>query len=145
MLRTRNLLTLVAILLIFQACHKRGATENTATQNPMAKALISSSLPDTASAPVTIDSLKVSGQQLIVTVSYSGGCENHSFDLYFDGMYAKSLPAQATLQLYHRNNGDACRSLISEELRFDLSSMKPPGGKSIILKVGGHRAEYHLK
>jgi hypothetical protein len=119
--------------------------QSSASANTADKKLIIAEAPAAESSPITIDSMRVLGKTLILNVSYSGGCEKHEFDLYFNGMYAKSLPVQANLHLFHNNNGDACRKLEMKELRFDISEMKPPGGNSIILKLAGQQTTYTLK
>jgi hypothetical protein len=140
-----KLLILLSAIFLFAGCHKRKAEQTTVQNDTKNKKLIMAELPATESSPVTVDSMRVQDQTLILNVSYSGGCEEHSFDLYFNGMYAKSLPVQANLQLYHQGNGDACRKLEMKELKFDISEMKPPGGNSIVLKLAGLQATYNIK
>ena len=94
----------------------------------------------------TIDSAKTNGDILSLFINYSGGCKTHSFDLYSNSLYAKSLPPQTTVYLKHKNNGDACRELIIEELRFNISQLKYSGKKTVIINVGkNHRVYYSYK
>lgn len=72
----------------------------------------------------------ISGDILTLTVSYGGGCQEHQFNAYFNGIYMKSLPPKATIYIEHINNGDNCRKIVEETLRFDLSAVKYPGHSS---------------
>lgn len=58
---------------------------------------------------------------LLVHIKYSGGCEEHGFELYMSPpVFAESNPVQADLYLRHDAAGDVCRALINRELKFDL-------------------------
>ena len=92
-----------------------------------------------------VDSMKINNDTLSVFVNYSGGCKEHSFDLYSNGMYAKSLPPQLSLCLRHTNNGDACRKLIMKELKFTINNLKYQGKNTVILKLGDKKATYVSK
>lgn len=59
-----------------------------------------------------------------LTAQYSGGCEEHIFELYWDGLFMESNPVQVNLQLSHNSNNDVCRALITEIVYFDLSLLK---------------------
>lgn len=59
-----------------------------------------------------------------LTNRYGGGCEEHIFDLYWDGLFMESNPVQVNLQLSHNSNNDVCRALITEKVFFDLSLLK---------------------
>ncbi len=71
---------------------------------------------------------------LSIRVEYSGGCEDHDFELWASPFFEKSDPPRKRLFIKHEDNGDACRSVIEDTLRHDLSSMKTP----VILKLEGH-------
>lgn len=66
--------------------------------------------PDAPDEPPVIVS-----DSLLVLVSYSGGCENHDFDLDID-----TARDTTRLWLRHDNGGDNCEALIHERLAFDL-------------------------
>ncbi|MFA4852105.1 MAG: S-layer homology domain-containing protein [Candidatus Gracilibacteria bacterium] len=59
---------------------------------------------------------------LFVNVGYGGGCEEHDFDLMWDGSFEDS--ENASLYLIHEGNDDACEAYANETLEFDLSSIK---------------------
>lgn len=52
---------------------------------------------------------------LYVQVSYSGGCENHDFDLDME-----TARDTTRLWLRHNNGGDSCEALLLDRLAFDL-------------------------
>ena len=94
-------------------------------------------------ASYSVDSLAISGDILSVFVNYSGGCKEHSFELLSNGMYAKSMPPQATVCLKHTNNDDACRKLVMQELKFNVSGIKYKGGNgTTVIKLGDRQVTY---
>lgn len=140
--------------LLFYSCHKKQITQATNEKTGVNQAEI----PEIKNAVVnaeadmtntgamyTVDSMKIDNDVLSVFVNYSGGCKDHSFDLYSNGMYAKSLPPQLSLCLKHTNNGDACRKLIMKELKFNVSNLKYAGKNTVILKLGDKRVTYATK
>jgi len=78
---------------------------------------------------------EMEGECLKVVATYSGGCQEHAFDLVWNGRMTKSLPPVATLFLSHNGNGDNCRSVRSETLYFDLKGFGDQGGDVIDLQV----------
>lgn len=145
--------------LLFYGCHKKQITQTTNTSSPSEKNGVNqTAIPEIKNAIVnteidmtntggmyTVDSMKIDNDVLSVFVNYSGGCKEHSFDLYSNGMYAKSLPPQLSLCLKHTNNGDACRKLIIKELKFNISNLKYAGKNTVILKLGDKRVTYATK
>ena len=79
--------------------------------------------------------MSVEKDVLNVVVSYSGGCEEHEFNGYFSGGWAKSLPPQASIEFEHLNpNNDACRSMVKDTLRFNAKPLQFPGANEVIVK-----------
>jgi hypothetical protein len=72
----------------------------------------------------TLESSSINKDILTLDVSYGGGCEEHSFILKWNGGFDKSLPAQASLYLFHDSHNDTCKALITKVLKFDLSPIK---------------------
>jgi hypothetical protein len=95
-------------------------------------------------APFTVKSVKVKGDILNIEVEYSGGCEKHEFDLFFNGIYMKSMPPKAGLILVHKNNDDNCRQLITETLKFDLTPTRYGDTKdyTIIFSLNNFKDEF---
>lgn len=69
----------------------------------------------------SLTSLEIEDDVLVLNVRYSGGCEQHLFDLVWSGGFLKSLPPQVDLHLIHDANEDGCEALIAKNLRFDLT------------------------
>lgn len=79
----------------------------------------------------------IEGNILTIVVSYSGGCNEHDFKLYFDGNYMKSLPPKVNFILTHDNKGDACRSIVEKTLKFDISKAQYVGSNEMYISVEG--------
>ena len=91
-----------------------------------------------------LEGLAIDDQTLVVTLSYSGGCETHEFQACWDGSFMESFPVQARIGLQHNGHGDACEAWITEELRIPLSSMRESyvegygeGPAEIIIGIAG--------
>lgn len=80
--------------------------------------------PEQLGASVTILSHSIEDRYLTLQIGYSGGCEEHSFDLSTDMSFMGASPPAATLYLVHHDNGDACEEYITETVMFDLSSVR---------------------
>jgi hypothetical protein len=140
--------TILLSVVFLGACHKKemsktgrststSAQENKNTLPKIKDATIDAGIDVmNTGAAYHIDSTQVNGDILSVFVNYSGGCQEHSFELYSNGMYAKSLPPQLLLCLRHDNKEDACRELINQELKFNIIKLKYPGKNTVILKLG---------
>lgn len=61
---------------------------------------------------------------LAVTLSYSGGCEDHEFTLVASDAFAESYPVQLEVSLAHEANGDRCRAYLTETYGFDLTPIQ---------------------
>jgi len=94
---------------------------------------------ENGSDPIKILDAKIIKNQLILSVSYSGGCEKHNFKITGDSSISKSLPPIRSVELFHFANGDACKKLIIEELLIDLSELayKQEEGSEIYLSLNG--------
>lgn len=68
--------------------------------------------------------VRITGDVLEATVSYGGGCAEHTFALVFANVFLESLPVQMRGLLSHDARGDPCRALLTRTLRFDLTPLK---------------------
>lgn len=66
-------------------------------------------------------SAEVVDSVLHVTVSYSGGCREHSFELVWPEAIIMIFPPQFNVILLHDSNNDLCEAAITETLIFELS------------------------
>lgn len=87
---------------------------------------------------IRITDVSLEKNVLTLYVEYSGGCgdQKHTFELLGSSMIQKSLPPKRGVKLFHDNNGDDCRSLIQDTLKFDISPLAYTGGE-IILQLEG--------
>ncbi len=144
-----------ALSVLFSACHKKAMTASIAssttnkasskTTTEIKSVIVDHKLDimNIGGATVNVDSLAISGDILSVFVNYSGGCKEHSFDLYSNAMYAKSLPPKLKLFLKHTNNDDGCRELVNAELKFNIVGTK--SGKSLSIQVANKFIKYESK
>ena len=91
------------------------------------------------SDPLTIDSLRLEGNTLFMTVTYSGGCAEHKFQVIGSPAVMKSLPPKRSVQIAHDANGDSCRGMVTRILEIDLTNIayNPTPGSEIILLFKG--------
>jgi hypothetical protein len=74
--------------------------------------------------PLHFRSARIVGDSLVATVSYGGGCREHTFALVFSTVFMESHPVQVRGLLSHDADGDLCRALLTRTLRFDLTPLK---------------------
>jgi hypothetical protein len=65
----------------------------------------------------------IDGDELVLNVTYGGGCEEHIFAGCFS-QFTELEPYMVDIQVGHDAQGDACRGLMSEERRFSLEVLK---------------------
>ena len=113
-------------------------------------AIIIDSTSDTTKKQSTSDAFKILdakiiGNYLHLNVSYSGGCEKHSFKINGDLQLSKSLPPIRSVNLIHYGNNDACKKLIIENLVIDIRDLayKNEDGSEIYLSINGWTEKIH--
>jgi hypothetical protein len=79
---------------------------------------------DLSTDEARIGSAVISSDVLSLLVQYGGGCKPHDFKLFGSRRFLESYPVQADVFLSHNANGDACKALISDSLRFSLQRLK---------------------
>ena len=93
---------------------------------------------------VTINSAKITGDCLVINFSYSGGCEQHDFELRQLIFFCATPPVPpTTLQFVHDAHGDACQALITSTLSYDLSTLRVQGQSSIPLMLVDYHGNYN--
>ncbi len=70
----------------------------------------------------------ITSDSLYVQVSYSGGCENHEFDLDME-----TVEDTTRLWLRHSDGGDNCEALIHDRLAFELPDAALDSGTILLL------------
>ncbi len=71
-----------------------------------------------------LNSATITDDTLNISVSYSGGCEDHQFTLVVSDAFLESFPVQLHVSLAHNANDDACEAYPTESYRFDLTPIK---------------------
>lgn len=76
------------------------------------------------SAPFDITRAAIHGDNLEVLVTSAGGCENHTYSVFWDGKFRDDHSPSVELFIVHDDNGDICEALVSDQVLFDLSPVK---------------------
>lgn len=143
-LRLNFLLILLASVLLMASCGKKKRmanseekTEEVTIPTPEVEKVIvdENFVPPRENGRFEVERMEMEGDHLKLTVSYSGGCEEHIFHLHSNGKYAKSYPPQITLFLEHIDNNDRCRAMINKELIFDVSNVQYPGTSELMIRL----------
>ncbi len=85
-----------------------------------------------------IDNIRVNGDQLNITVNYSGGCETHHFQLISNRGYMKTHPPKLRLYLKHGPHTDSCRELVKKDLVYDIKAIQYPASSELMLSVNDY-------
>lgn len=115
-----------AILLISIAFFNCNGTKNTAESNQKSKLasgdiiLYSEPLDSLKTDYFDIDSIALKDQALSVYVTYSGGCGDVFFEMYYQPQVIAVLPHRNSLFLKLHGN-DPCREIVQKKLLYDLS------------------------
>lgn len=76
--------------------------------------------------PFILREVLIKGDSAIITVSYSGGCKQHTFEIIWGETYQKSYPPQTDFLLIHNGHDDSCEALITETISFRISELTGP-------------------
>jgi hypothetical protein len=96
------------------------------------------------SDPFTLNSVRVEGDSVIISVSYAGGCEKHFFEVVWDSAILYTNPPKIELIVLHNANGDHCEAYITEELMFsldDLNEQVSPANVSVGVSNGSDNSD----
>ena len=78
--------------------------------------------------PITVKEAKVSGDCLVLTLQYGGGCKEHRVDLALIQPECGTPPLPPpTFEIRHNAKDDACKALITKEYSFDISGIREKG------------------
>ena len=70
------------------------------------------------------DAPAIRDNTLTITMSYSGGCEDHDFTLVAADAFMESYPVQLAVSVAHDAHGDRCRAYLTETYGFNLTPVK---------------------
>ena len=88
-----------------------------------------------------LDTSFILQNQLIIQVSYIGGCEKQNFSLYTKGDLTKSLPPLTTFYLHSDFKSDKCNKKVKHLLKFDISPFKQRYNKTLRISLAGYLHE----
>jgi len=93
--------------------------------------------------PFDLEMVHIEGDELVLTVSYSGGCAFHLFPACFGG-FMESSPVQVSVALGHDAQDDLCEAYPTEDRRLSLGALKQAyqdaygeASGSMILNIAG--------
>lgn len=139
---------IVAVPLVVAGCTLLDVGDNTsagdlipsqdAIEFPDPTAFSRSNYPDD---PISLTSISVRNDSLVVDVSYSGGCADHVVRLVASNYWLESIPVQLYAILAHDDPDDPCDAIVSETVAYDLKPLRdnyfdaygPPG--DVIIRV----------
>ena len=139
-----KLLYILLLIGLFSCGTKKNESENKNMNTDVPRAVLGDLSRETPST--TINNAFIENGVMHLNVSYSGGCEDQTFELIGDKNLMKSMPPKRTLKLIRNNKGDNCRELITEDLKFDLSQViyDDDPKKQIIFILSGTDMELKL-
>lgn len=70
----------------------------------------------------SIKKVKREDRKLTIDVSYAGGCQEHGFEVVWDGVVNLSNPRIVNLVLKQDRHGDTCEALVEDKIEIDLRS-----------------------
>ena len=150
----KNIIILVAIAIAITGCKPKqtatvtsSSTEQKTDTQPVVilQNITISEMVDMKNSgdPYTIENAKISGDTLILQMSYGGGCEEHNFELLNNNAYEENVDEWGDVvyatrfTLKHNANNDRCRSIVQSEEYFDLTNVKQLGSTRIHIKLSG--------
>ncbi len=109
----KNMLSLFAtvLLLVTYSCNNEGIDENGCLSIIIDEDLFENGAQD---ASTVINSVKVEEKCLIISLSYTGGCESHDIKFVTNGFESLSNPPIWYFKLIHDNN-DPCEAYLTED------------------------------
>lgn len=114
----------ISILLIIISgisCKSNKNTSNSNNQKGIPVVIDSSFSVDNKNMRMNILNIQLNKDVLTMEINYSGGCQEHNFNLYSNGKIENN-----TMQLFlvDLQNEDFCKMLLTDTLKFNLSNLK---------------------
>ncbi len=118
------LLKYISILLIIItgiSCKSIKNTSNSNNQKGIPVIIDSYFSVDNKNMRMNILNIQLNKDVLTMEINYSGGCQEHNFNLYSNGKIENN-----TMQLFlvDMQNEDFCKMLLTDTLKFNLSNLK---------------------
>lgn len=128
----------IAITMFMLSCGSaKGSKDEISKDYP--KAFLSGDLkPYMDGANANISAVAIEKNLMSLSVSYSGGCEEHDFQLVGFDQLSNGKELQRHIILHHNSNGDACREFIQDTLYFDIKVLGDSKGSEVKLVLEGY-------
>ncbi len=143
----KHILFFAIVIFIMTSCFtNKGNNKNKSMKNPKVKEVIvdKSFSWDNSKLDYTIESASLTDSILTIQVKTKGSNVEHDFELYFNGMYAKSLPAKATLYLKHSIKKEIDDKEVEKTLKFDISKAKYYKGDKTVILINSYSGKFIL-
>ena len=144
-MKTSSLIFVFISFFIFSCSNSKKAVEqsetDTTVESEHPKAIIDQ-LPKNY-LKTTINNVRVEDNHLHINVSYSGGCEEQTFQLIGSAAVMKSYPAKRPVVLARDDKGDTCRQWITKDLVFEIKALadQQKDGSTIVLILDNYKGE----
>lgn len=129
----RHLSFLILLSAFVVSCSTSGDALKTSVPADADEILVDASGSRAVGNPVYIRNAEIINDHLVLSVSYSGGCEDHSFALNTRGDFSATYPPELKITFWHDAHGDRCRSMIDKKLWYDLTPVQYPGTNRVLL------------
>lgn len=129
---------IVSVILVFSGCKLAGSEDDEIPPSSVDGVIrVDPDLDPETSRKDRFDFVDASlaGRTLSITVSVSGGCEAHDYELVTQGALLLSIPPGANLYLIHEDNDDPCDAIIRETVSFDITPLIESSGFEQILLI----------
>ena len=118
---------LLCVSLAFLGCDRFDPSYSSVQSDTTHTAIVM--VDDLSSAGLSVDNAQIksaviSSDVLTMVAQYGGGCTRHEFKLFGSKRILESFPPQVDIALSHNANGDACKALITDSLRFSLTPLR---------------------
>lgn len=113
--------------------------EKEQTMNDVRSIIIQDDFTPGESDAFSILSAEVNGDILSLLVSYGGGCRDHEWEMYTNNRYGKSYPPKLNIFLKHNANGDMCKALLRDTLKFDLTDVSYKGSDQLHIQMNNFK------
>lgn len=118
-----RLIPLVCLFMFLSCARKNNVTEGNSTHNENVMLYATVGDHTEKGDALTIREIKLTGNVLKVSVTYSGGCDKHTFSLVGSRNISKSMPPRRAVNLIHKAQGDQCKKAVMEDLWFEISEL----------------------
>ncbi|MFK5856693.1 MAG: hypothetical protein QM503_11225 [Bacteroidota bacterium] len=136
----RYLIVIATLIIFLSSCNVSKKIEKQAdTSADICESMTYNSMPvdKIATDYYSIDTIFIVDNCLNIWVSYSGGCGNSDFILYYTDRIKESMPPKTTLRL-QLTDDDPCRAIVQQKLFYNLSYFEDYAEKNgILFKLAG--------